>query len=236
MSFADIILSELISNGAEFGPELQTVLTKSESGVTQANVGRYDYIGKGQINFGLLQPAEQVALRKFFIQRFGRAQGFRFFAPDDHSVTAESIGPIVSLTNDYSATKTYTDAGMDAPYIRRICKLDWTRAMTVNYGAGEKTITPESPFTLGGATYPHYGTYQDADPDVAVRVDYILGVIRVSNKIYTDHNGGALTYTGYFHTPCRFLTDHANFSHDSTSGSWSSIPIGEILPSELGIT
>lgn len=128
-AFHDVQFPLAIGSRASGGPEFATQVSTSSSGYEQRNAGWTDARLRFDAGVGVRSEADLRSLLAFFRARRGRANGFRFTDPFDHSsrddgqpVTArdQAIGTGDGVTTRFALVKQY---GADAePYARRITR------------------------------------------------------------------------------------------------------------------
>ena len=129
-AFHDVQFPLAIGLRASGGPEFATQVSTSSSGYEQRNAGWSDARLRFDAGVGVRSEADLRALLAFFRARRGRANGFRFTDPFDHSSRDDDDAPPTAVdqrlgtgdgvTTRFALVKQY---GADAePYARRITR------------------------------------------------------------------------------------------------------------------
>lgn len=210
---------------AEGWPTFENTVTRTINGRAHPSVGRYDYISKYSINYGLLTRPLHDALRQFYVLRQCGAQGFRFLAPDHNSVTQTLAGTIVVGTQLYKLYETYSDA--ENTYIRRIIKLSGD-PLTIRIHNTDVPIT-ETAWNDAAHELPSQGAGTISGQ--AVAVDYNLGKVQIEIATALAHDGHLLKWTGGFHIPVMFIGNPRG-THDLSS-EMSDFNLEELLETSL---
>ncbi|MFN7948386.1 MAG: DUF2460 domain-containing protein [Blastocatellia bacterium] len=214
VTFDEVLLSPDYAPGASGGPEYLTTIISAPSGLAQRNISRYDAIGRWTINYEMLTAAQLTALEAFFRARFGRARGFRFIAPSDHTASREVFGTGDGTTKTFKLVKNYQSG--PALYTRRITK---PVAGGLPFDGRTSTVS----IFLGNSQTPATG----------VAVDSTTGLVTFTNA---PGAGVALAWSGEFDVPAVFGSDkfEAQMDVGAVSGI-GQIEIIELLPVELGL-
>ena len=203
-AFHDVLFPLAIGLRASGGPEFATQVSTSSSGYEQRNAGWSDARLRFDAGVGVRSDDDLRTLLAFFRARRGRANGFRFTDPFDHSsrdddlaVTAldQQLGVGDGVTTRFALVKQY---GGDAePYARRI-----TRPQEGSVVAG-----------VGGAAAT---VWQVAD----------LGFVDFA----VPPAAGVVVTAGFtFDVPVRFDTDRIDVAASGwRSGDAPSVPVVEL--------
>ncbi|CAN5509360.1 hypothetical protein BH10ACI2_BH10ACI2_04390 [soil metagenome] len=241
ITFDEVVLDDAYSGLADGGPEFSTAIIRSGpgGGISSRAETREDYTSKYEIDYGELTVARRDTIRQFAILRKGMARGFRFTAPDGHTLTSELVGKQVTGTNDvivastangvlttFYLIKTFTDAGNT--YYRRIVKPSPYLAVTIAFSTGQTTtiaaissasaVPTTSTGTINAINFTFY---------------WRTGIIVFASA---PANGTAVRVSCDYHLPVAFSDDWLKFSVDEVAISSFKIGVEELLPIELGIT
>jgi uncharacterized protein (TIGR02217 family) len=91
-TFEEEELSRLYTDVATGGPEYETGVVGNSPGTQQRTINRYDAVRSFSIEFGGSSQTEKLHLEEFFLTKFGRAVGFRFYPPSDRNFINDVIG------------------------------------------------------------------------------------------------------------------------------------------------
>ena len=105
-----------ISFGARFGPNFNTKVVTVSSGSEKRNQNWLMAKYQGDVSTGIKQPSQMDLFLAFFVNRAGKARGFRFKDWKDYQAvdqplggTVDSVNLIFQLQKLYvTATRTYT--------------------------------------------------------------------------------------------------------------------------------
>ncbi len=201
---------------AKGGGGFLTSVVMAASGFEQRNIFWEQTRSKYDIGFVNKNAAYKDSLISFFLNRFGKAYGFRFRDWADYHATGELVGVGTGSTQNLQLVKTYTSGGYS--FTRKIRK-PVTDAVKDAHG---NNVT--------NTVHIYYdGTEQSASSSPVIwSLDYTTGIL-------TTHasNGVVITWSGQFDIPVRFDTDDQQITtHISDKGpalySWPTIPLIEL--------
>ena len=115
-SFHEVQFPPKIAYGATGGPEFNTTITKTQGGFEQRNINWQKPLGSWDISTGLKSKADIDAIKAFFINRFGRAYGFRFKDWLDYQGIGQSLGIGNGTKTQFQLIKTYISGGYSYVY------------------------------------------------------------------------------------------------------------------------
>lgn len=206
----DIQFPVKISYGAKGGPEFRTTLIESPTGRSQSNIEWSSPRWKWTIDYGLKNRTYFEEILNFFINRKGRAYGFRFKDWNDYKADQSASGNLpvqltvstVPIDPTLQLTKTYSDGIYS--YIRNI-------------------------------TRPVDGTVKLYLQDIEINslnysIDYTTGLITwYSGFLNTPIIGDKITADFQFDVPARFDTDLMAASKELPEYSgWQGVDIVEV--------
>jgi uncharacterized protein (TIGR02217 family) len=215
IEFDEVLLDSEYGARARGGPEFSTAVITAVSGVRQRNANRLDFIGRWAIAYDVLTPDSLYDLYKFFVCRQGMAYGFRFLAPEAHSVpstAAEQFGTGNGVTTTFQLQRQWTSG--PRTYTKKIIK-PMAGGLTYVSGASEVKIYDNGTEVTSG-----------------VSVSSTTGVVTFTIPPTNTH---ILTWSGTYHTPVMFGRDAFESEIDIGSTSLWGVDIIEILPQELGL-
>lgn len=220
-TFEEEELSRLYSAAATGGPVFETGIVGNGKAVQQRTVNRYDAVRTYEIGFGGRTPEFIQGLEEFFITKYGRAIGFRFFPPSDNTFQNDVIGVVAAGNTVYYCKRNYRSRTRFVS--RRIVK----------------PVKDTLVVTVGGQMVPIYN-----DAGVAV---YPAGSETHLNKPVTiDWDTGTITFDtapgagsvvriarGEYDLPVYFDVDAFAGEEYGIFSNWQSIRLTEILPSAI---
>lgn len=115
-AFHEVQFPPKIAYGASGGPEFNTTITKTQGGHEQRNINWQKALGSWDISTGIKSKADMDAIKAFFLNRFGRAHGFRFKDWLDYQGIGQNIGTGNGTKTQFQLTKTYTNGGFSYVY------------------------------------------------------------------------------------------------------------------------
>lgn len=238
--FDEILLDPnlLSAESATGSPEFANTLIKSPpTGVYKVNINRYDPQLVLNLDINLLSATELEYFINFWYAGWGSAYGFRLHWPGDFYAIDEVFGTGDGSTTVFPLLKTYNRPGSgNASYARRIIKPVVNSRLT----SGSATLYEANgstsrliPSTNGAALGVPVFTIKDAGSAVTgYTVHNKTGIVTFNSA---PANGHALSWSGEFDTPCRFLQNNFSARVD-VSSTISGLQLCEILGAELGIT
>jgi uncharacterized protein (TIGR02217 family) len=160
-----------ISFGARFGPGFNTKVVTLSSGSEKRNqnwsMARY----QGDVSTGIKQPAQMDAFLAFFVNRAGRARGFRFKDWKDFQAVDQAVGGTVDGSNTvFQLQKIYTTA--TRTYTRTILKPVSGTVLINGHASGFTLDTTTGLVTM--TTAPSVRPLASFEFDVPVRFDIDL--------------------------------------------------------------
>jgi uncharacterized protein (TIGR02217 family) len=114
--FHEVQFPSKIAYGATGGPEFNTSITKMQSGAEQRNINWQKPLGRWDISTGLKTKTDIDTLKAFFLNRFGKAYGFRFKDWLDYQAVAQSLGTGNGTKTQFQIVKTYSSGGYNYNY------------------------------------------------------------------------------------------------------------------------
>lgn len=108
-AFHEVQFPPKIAYGATGGPEFSTAITKTQGGFEQRNINWQKPLGSWDISTGIKSKADMDAIKAFFINRFGRAHGFRFKDWLDYQGVGQNLGNGNGTKTQFQLTKTYVN-------------------------------------------------------------------------------------------------------------------------------
>ena len=91
-TFEEEELNRLYTEKAEGGPSYETAVVVNPKAIQQRSVNRFDAVRPYVIDFGGMSQPDKLSLEEFFITKWGRAIGFRFYPPSDRNFQNDVIG------------------------------------------------------------------------------------------------------------------------------------------------
>lgn len=222
-TFEEEELSRLYTEVATGGPTFETGIVGNEKGTQQRTVNRYDALRTFEIEFGGMSSDEKLRLEDFFITKFGRAIGFRFYPPSDREFLNDAIGVGDGTETTFYMKRNYRSRTRFVT--RRIVKpVKHAVVVTVD---GEK-LRYNDPVL--GLFYPE-GDYPQFAGNSGV-IDWDQGVIEFASA---PAAGKVIRCAeGEYDIPVYFDVDSFSISDYGPFADWNSIKVVEILPSSLG--
>lgn len=168
LGFHEVQFPPKIAYGATGGPEFNTTIAKMQGGAEQRNINWPKPLGSWDISTGLKNKADLDILKAFFLNRFGKAYGFRFKDWTDYQGVGQSLGSGNGTKTQFQLTKTYSSGGYS--YVHDIKKpVSGTVAIYLN------SVLQSSGYTLNLTT--GIVTFSVAPANgVAVSADYEFDV------------------------------------------------------------
>lgn len=208
--FHDIRMPEFIAVGAIGGPRFRTSVVEAGSGHEFRNIELANMRHQWNVAQSIKTQAELDAIKAFYVNRYGRAFGFRFKDWSDFIVTAGSIGTGDAATRVFQLTKTYDDGTFSV--VRDIAK-------PRNDTDAEGDHLAKFFFD---AVEQSTGTWS---------LDTATGLVTFGGP---PAGGVAVTWTGEFDVPVRFETDLMDSRfEDFNVLSWEGIVVRELIPEEV---
>lgn len=229
VEFQEVELSRYYTEFAKGGPVFETAIVGNPRGAHQRNINRQDFLGEWEIRFEGQDPSQIEELHDFFVTKWGRAIGFRFFAPRDNNFKNDLLGIANGVDKNFTLQRVYS--GGTQTHTRRIVKpIADTLLITVN---GEKCGVSD------GAGGYKMAMYDDLDygfdiPEYIVAVNETNGVITFNTAPPSGAEIRALR--GEYNVPVCFDSDRFDPTDYTTFSDWESIKVVELLPIALGIT
>lgn len=225
-AFEEEELDRLYTDVAVGGPAFETGIVGNARAVQQRNINAYDAVRSFEIQFGGMSQAEKLRLEEFFLTKWGRAVGFRFYPPSDREFLDDVIG-----VGDGTTTVFYMRRNYAAPtrfVSRRIVKpVKDDVVVTLD---GSKLWIDDPVF--GGYIPPSAGPFPVIDSG--------------TNFLTVDWNTGAVTFAGAptagqiircaegrYDLPVYFDVDAFDATDYGPFADWNSIKVVEILPSQI---
>jgi uncharacterized protein (TIGR02217 family) len=152
-------------------------------------------------------------VRAFFLNVAGKADGFRFYWPLDHSILGQSIGVGNNSATQFQLVKTYAVGGRTYTYTIKKPIQSTVQAFDGGFLANTVKIYLDGVLKTLGSDYT---------------VDATTGIVT-----FTTHPGTGVVITADcdFHIPVRFDIDDMGevqiISHD-LKVKWSSVPLVEV--------
>lgn len=138
-TFEEEELDRLYTEVAVGGPIFQTGVVGNGKAVQQRTIDRYDAIRSFEIQFGGMNQAERLRLEEFFVTKWGRAIGFRFYPPNDRVFQNDVIGVGDGTNTTFYLRRNYRSRSRY--YSRRIVKpVKNTIVITVNGSVATPTV------------------------------------------------------------------------------------------------
>lgn len=120
--FHEVSFPRDIAYGSNFGPEFSTDVVTLDSGAEQRNINWKYPRCKGNVSMGVKREADFKRLLTFFMNRKGKAFGFRFYDWLDHEGSFEVIGMGDGNVLSYQLCKNYVDEAIFTNLQRKILK------------------------------------------------------------------------------------------------------------------
>ncbi|USN14234.1 hypothetical protein KABACHOK_04010 [Brevundimonas phage vB_BpoS-Kabachok] len=226
--FHDILFPPDISYGSSGGPKFKTSVWEADSGF-EARVDHWpETRAEYDVSHGVKSQAQAEALTTFFMNRCGRAYGFRFKDFNDYRLENVTLGQGDYATHVYQLHKEYRNTsatGQEFLTTRRIEKVEWnsekgvqidgstltksisaSRNYKLDYNTGKLTLnTP-----MWGGRYAATTPYQRVtflppfDPGALLGNSYASGSVTRPVLFYASESGHAFvrgwagTGLGYF--------------------------------------
>lgn len=205
--FHESVFPVSISYGSAGGPMFKTTIFTSHSGYEQRNIDWSEVRAEYDVSHGIKSREQMDELRQFFMARWGRAYGFRFFDHADFRITNQVIGIGDGVKTAFQIIKTYrwqqAESGSDESYERVITKPIWNTVSGVRVGA--TVLTSPADYS----------------------VDYTTGILTLVTPAPVDQP--VSIGQAEFHVPVRFDTDHLDVTHEFwETQSWPNIPLVEV--------
>lgn len=212
MSFHEVSMPHLIAFGAVGGAEFSTGVIEFFNGEEVRIQNRENSLASWDVAHGVRKPAEMDALVRFFRERRGKANGFRFKDFTDYKLTDEQVcqnSVDLTFVGDASTTVFFVGQTYDQD------------AVNTEFRRTNKLVT--SP-----ADVPEVIYLDSVSQGAGFTMDRNNGTITFD---VAPGAGVVVAYEGEFDVPVRFETDKMNISLDDFNAqSWSGIPIKEIIP------
>ncbi len=220
ITFDEEELSRKYTEKAQTGVTYDTAVVGNPRAVQQRNVNRYDFVRTWDIEYGGMSPAEKLELEEFYITRFGRAFGFRFYPPSDRNFLGDVIGVGDGVITRFYLRRNY--AARNRFVSRRILKPIFPLLTITVDDEKVAIITPEGNITPEG--------------------DFPV----LNNPIDVDWNAGFFDFTtapasgeivraaaGEYHLPACFDVDDLSAADYGMFADSASVRLVEILPAAL---
>lgn len=235
-AFHEVLFPTDISYGSAGGPRFKTNIFTADSGYEQRNIDWQNVRCEYDVSQAIKQQAQMDTLTQFFMARFGRAYGFRFFDWNDYQISNQQIGVGDGATTVFQMVKTYTSFQSESDqtwtYTRQITKIAW--GTTAGVTVGGTPVTQHA-----GPTYPDGANYYTIDETTG------LMTFRFAPQGPLDADGvlippGAMTTVvtpalavavglAQFHVPVRFDTDVLDVTQEFwETSSWPNIKMVEV--------
>lgn len=170
-------LPTTVEEGAVGGPRFKTIIQQAISG-HEYRIGEWDACrGEWDVGYGIRSRDDLLAVKTFYLARFGRLHSFRFRDWTDYMATLAAIGTGTGTEDEFQLKKTYTSGSRS--YIRTITQ-PVSGALSVFVNAIQKTETTDYTvnyetgiITFGAGDIPANGEAVTAtfEFDVPVRFD-----------------------------------------------------------------
>lgn len=206
--FAEVRFPEQVATGAVGGPSFSTDVVAAGSGHEFRNSNHADARRKWNVAHAIKDNAEFAELLAFFINRLGRAIGFRFKDWSDYQATADFIGNGDGTNGVFQLQKTY--AGSPTSQVRTIFK-------------------PRDDIDSEGFDHQAKMFWDAVEQS---RNEWILDITTGLVQFgAAPALGVAVSWTGEFDVPARFDSDVMQARFDEFNiMTWDNIPIFELLP------
>ena len=230
--FEEVELSRDYTDYAKGGPMFETGMVGNTPGTQQRNINRQDAIREYEIQFEGANNWEIDQLEQFFVTKYGRAIGFRFYPARDRRFQGDLIGIGDGVETDFKLKRIYT--GGSVTIERRIVKpvvndllLSVSNGSTDEYaglsdGAGGWLMPSWSDIDFGGGV-----------PLYIVTVDWNTG--DVVFDVAPPNLAEIRAVGGDYNVPVFFESDKFESTDYSTFSDWSGVKLVEALPIVLGI-
>lgn len=206
-TFHEVLFDPEISYGSSGGPKFKTTIFTADSGYEQRNIDWQAVRGEYDVGQSIKTRAQMDNLEAFFMNRRGRAFGFRFKDWTDFTISQQTIGTGTGAQHAFQLIKTYTssqiESGETHTYDRKITKPNWN--------------------TVAGVTVDNVVKVSPGD----YSVDYTTGII----TFVVAPAAGKVVKVGAaeFHVPVRFDTDHLDVTQEFwETMTWPNIPLVEV--------
>jgi uncharacterized protein (TIGR02217 family) len=225
-TFEEEELSRLYTDVAVGGPIFETGVVGNGKATQQRTINRYDAVRSFEIQFGGLSGDEQLRLQEFFITKFGRAIGFRFYPPNDRTFQNDVIGVSDATADSFDMYLRRNYRSRSRFFSRRIVKpVKDTVVITVeDYVCQIDGVYPDpSTFTR---------TYTSNTGGGNVHIDWDTG--KVTFYVGPPAAGQIVRVgQGEYDLPVYFDVDQFNATDYGPFADWNSIRVTEILPSQI---
>ncbi len=197
-----------------------TAVVGNARSVQQRNINRYDALRGYTIDFSGMNTERKKNLYEFYLTKWGRAIGFRFYPPFDRDFDHDLIGVGDGTTTSFYLSRNYFSRGFFQQ--RRILKPIHPLLTITENGEKAQIIDPFGTITPAGA-FP-----VSSNP---ITVDWTIGKI----TFQAAPAAGALIYaeSGQFNVPVYFDTDAFDDSDFGPFANAEGIRLIEIPPGSL---
>jgi uncharacterized protein (TIGR02217 family) len=147
--FEEEELNRLYTGEAIGGPGYETGIVGNKKGTEQRTIDRYDAQRAFDIQFGGMTQPEQLGLHNFFLTKWGRAIGFRFYPPNDRNFQNDVIGigdastTVFYLRRNYASRTRFISRRIVKPVKDTvvITKDDVAATVTIDWTTGAVTFS-----------------------------------------------------------------------------------------------
>lgn len=221
-AFEEDELDRLYTDVAVGGPRFNTGIVRSPAGTSQRTINQYDALRSFEIQYGGLSQSEKLKLEEFFMLKWGRAIGFRFYPPSDRNFLNDIVGVGFASSTTFYMKRNYRSRSRF--YSRRIVK-PVKDTVVITVGGYKVPIYP-----AGGGTpvYPA-GSYPTLDNPVTV--DWDTGTFTFDDA---PPAGAVIRIAeGEYDIPVYFDVDEFTATDYGPFADWNSVRVVEILPAAI---
>ncbi|UTC28375.1 hypothetical protein GURKE_03490 [Brevundimonas phage vB_BpoS-Gurke] len=198
--FHDVLFPPDISYGSSGGPKFKTSVWSADSGF-EARVAHWPKTrAEYDVSHGVKTQGQAEALTTFFMNRRGRAYGFRFKDFNDYKLENQTLGIGDYATSRFQLSKDYTSNGPNGEvYVTRrlLDKIEWGSEKGVQIDG--TTITKS---VSAGRYY---------------RLDYNTGQLTLNTPMWGGRYAGATPLTKINWRPGEFTPDYNFYTQGSNT-------------------
>lgn len=200
--FHDVLFPPDISYGSSGGPKFKTSIWEADSGF-EARVSHWPKTrAEYDVSHGVKSQAQAEALTTFFMNRRGRAYGFRFKDFNDYKLENQTLGSGDYATSVFQLSKDYTSNGPNGEtYVTRrlLDKIEWgsEKGVQIDGATLTKSVSAARYYSLG----------------------YTTGKLTLNKPMWGGRYGGATPLTRLNWSPGEFTPDYDSYTQGSVTRS-----------------